>query len=116
MDTGRRTLIVAKTFAEAQAHAAHYGLQGWRFVSSVGDLADVGPQTHALEFVGRWYERNDLKQLRELFCGRGFDPPHLSQIRRNRIRLLSHDTPRQGVNDDAEHEPAGSDGDKTIKH
>jgi hypothetical protein len=116
MGTGKRTLIVAKTFAEAQAHAGHYGIHDWRFVSNVGDLVDIRPETHALEFVGRWYERNDLKQLRECICGRGFDPPHLSKIPRNRARLLSHDMPRWGVNDDAEDEPAGSDRNKEIKH
>jgi hypothetical protein len=115
MGNGRRTLIVAKTFAEAQAYAAHFGFDDWRFVSGVEDLANVGPQTHALEFVGRWYERDDLKQLRERMCGRGFNPPHLSQIHRNRVRFLARDLPRHGVND-AENEIAGHDRDKTIKH
>ena len=46
---GKRTLIVAKTFAEAHAHAAEGRLDDWRFVSGVGDLAGVEPETHALD-------------------------------------------------------------------
>jgi hypothetical protein len=72
MADNKRALIVAKTFAEAQAHATHYGLRDWQFVSDVGDLAGIGPQTHALEFVGLWYERHDLRRLRARICGRGF--------------------------------------------
>jgi hypothetical protein len=74
----RRALIVAKTLEEAQAHAAHFGLYDWQFVSGVRDLVGAEPHTHALEFVGRWYERHDLKRLRAGICGRGFGSPVLS--------------------------------------
>jgi hypothetical protein len=116
MVAGKRTLIIAKTFIEAHAHATTYGLHDWQFVSGVDDFSGADPHTHALEFVGSWYERDDLPRLRERICGRGFDPPHLAQIPRNRVRLLSHDLARDGVIDDAESERTGRDRNKATEH
>jgi hypothetical protein len=73
----KRTLIIAKTLEEAQAHALEYELREWQFVSGMQDLAAIDPAKHALEFVGEWYERKDLKSLRLHICGRGFDAPLL---------------------------------------
>ena len=78
--TGKRSLIIAKTLAEAKEHALAYGLRDWQFVMSAENLIGVDPTTHALEFVGAWYERADLKRLRQRICGRGFNVPHLRQI------------------------------------
>ena len=98
--TGKRSLIIAKTLVEAKEHALAYDLTDWQFVMSAEDLIGVDPTTHALEFVGAWYERADLKRLRQRICGRGFNVPHLRQIPRFRTRFLSQGIASDGIDDD----------------
>ena len=98
--TGKRSLIIAKTLAEAKEHALAYGLRDWQFVMSAENLIGVDPTTHALEFVGAWYERADLKRLRQRICGRGFNVPHLRQTPHFRTRFLSQDRTSDGTDDD----------------
>src|SRR5262249_40740857 len=74
--TERQTLIIAKTPDEALDHTRAHHLHDWKFVADAADLEGAEPATHAIAFVGRWYERTDLQLLRRLICGRGFDAPH----------------------------------------
>src|SRR5438445_413188 len=92
--TTKRSLIIAKTPAEAKEHALANDRKDWRFVTNAHDLIDADPATHMLEFVGGWYERADLKQLRECARGRGLSVPVLKQIPRMRVRALSQNMPR----------------------
>ena len=77
--TSKCALIVAKTAAEARDHALAYDLLAWQFVTSAQDLIRADPATHVLEFVGAWYERTDLKELRQRIRGRGFNVPARSR-------------------------------------
>jgi hypothetical protein len=75
----KRTLIIAKTLAEAADHARSNQLENWQFVVSARDLAEARPRTHTLAFAGHWYERADLKKLRRRCRGRGLDTPDLGR-------------------------------------
>jgi hypothetical protein len=72
---GKRTLIIARTLAEATDHALVKHLKNWKFVEGVQDVIGADPATDALAFAGEWYERTDLKRLRQQVCGHGFNSP-----------------------------------------
>jgi hypothetical protein len=87
--TAKRTLIIARTLAEAADHALVNALENWQFVVGVQDVIGADPATHNLAFAGEWYERTDLKGLRQKVCGRGFNRPLLRQIPSIQLWVLS---------------------------
>jgi hypothetical protein len=99
--TEKRTLIVAKTPTEASDHASAHALKDWQFVSTAQDLVGADPAAHELAFVGEWYQRADLKELRQQIRGRGFNTPQLTQIPRIRVRFLPPGIVRNDADDDA---------------
>ena len=62
------------------------------------DLIGIDPTTHRLEFVGPWYERSDLKRLRQRISGRGFNAPHTNSAFPHAV--LSQYRTSDGTDDD----------------
>jgi hypothetical protein len=75
---------------------------GLREASADAALAGSVPIRHlTLSLLrGDWYERRDLKALRERIRGRGLDIPLLRQILRARVRFLSQNAAPDDVDDD----------------
>ena len=112
----QRTLIVAKTSDEARDHALAFDLRDWLFVSGPWDLIGAHPATHVLEFVGRWYERRDLKSLRLRICGRGFNTPQLKQAQGTGSSVLVQRQPGNGAAGDIQSDRGSGQSGDAYEH